>query len=79
MLLLLWAGRGGGRVGMQGVERRGLTCTSPPPPILFSPPISKLALFLPNRVDHKRGTAKWDGAKEALVISLPVAASGLLG
>lgn len=40
---------------------------------------SKLLLFLPNRVEHKRGDAKWDGAKETLVISLPVASGGLLG
>jgi len=36
---------------------------------------SKLLLYLPSPVDHKRGNAKWDTKKTALVISLPVASA----
>jgi hypothetical protein len=38
---------------------------------------SKLALFLPNPVDHKKGSARWEAAKHVLVVSLPVMSTGI--
>lgn len=40
--------------------------------ICIQSPRFKLALYLPNPVDHKKGSARWDASKQILVISLPV-------
>lgn len=33
---------------------------------------SKLRLSLPHKVDAERGTAKWDGKRKALSVTLPI-------
>ena len=38
----------------------------------------RLAIYLPHKVDHEKGSAKWDSKTEALSISLPILREDLL-
>ena len=39
----------------------------------------RLRTFLPMRVRHKEGVAKWDGAKGVLSVTLPIVQSAIFG
>jgi len=62
------------KIKLPGARMADIDLDVRPTFVRMQAPKYKLKAYLPERVDEQRGHAKWDGAKEELVVTLPVVA-----